>query len=279
MQNELLAGTGIPFNPTSRSGGTSVYVLVCSTGRSRPICRPTMSDIELLTESFIDWMAEDVSTEKTTSENSSSMDNSLHPQISTVDTETAPRDVSPEQIDSTLLDEDRRRSLSNRRVGKLAQVLAKGLHQPVEWQEQIREAARVHNIGKLWIPNEILNKPGPLTDEEFDIVKEHTVIGASVLSKRTSSQMQMAARIARSHHERWDGTGYPDGLEEEEIPLSARVVAVADAFDAMTQDRPYRDAYSVDHAIEVISEEAGAQFDPRISDVAVVWREALATLV
>lgn len=167
----------------------------------------------------------------------------------------------------------------NQRAAQFALVLVKALGKPLGWHEPIRKAALFHDIGKLWIPDEILEKPGPLSEEEYEKVKEHTVLGASVLSTTTSGPMRMAGRVARSHHERWDGNGYPDGLQGEEIPLSARIVAVADAFDAMTRDRPYRGALPIERAFEVIQEEAGAWFDPKISEAAVRSRDAMATHV
>jgi HD-GYP domain-containing protein (c-di-GMP phosphodiesterase class II) len=172
-----------------------------------------------------------------------------------------------------------RQAVSKRRIGKLAELLAEALDQSSEWQARIREAAPLHDLGKLWVPDEILDKPGPLTDEEFETVKKHTLVGEALLSGRGSDAMQMAGRIARSHHERWNGEGYPDGLEGEDIPLSARIVAAADAFDAMTHDQPYRAALPVEKAFSVIEDGAGAQFDPRVSVAALRRREEMAALV
>lgn len=187
--------------------------------------------------------------------------------------------VAAEGILPDMMREERRRTIDYGPVGELAQILARALGQPLDWQEKIREAAPMHNIGKVWVPDEILNKSGPLSDEEFEKVKEHTVMGALLLSKRGSDRMQMATRIARSHHERWDGEGYPDGLEGEEIPLEARIVSVADTINAMTQDRPYRDALPIERAFEVIEEEAGSEFDPAVSKAALENRNELAALV
>ena len=173
----------------------------------------------------------------------------------------------------------RRRAVCNRRVSKLAKLLAEALDQPPEWQHQIREAAPLHDLGKLWVPDEILEKPGPLTEEEYEEVKKHTLVGASLLSGGGSAPVQMAERIARSHHERWDGQGYPDGLTGKEIPLSARIVAVADAFDALTHDRPYRDALPVEKAFSIIDAQSGAQFDPQVSDAALRRRAEMTALV
>jgi len=177
------------------------------------------------------------------------------------------------------LEKGRRRAVCNRRVSKLAKLLAEALGLPPEWQQCIREAAPLHDLGKLWVPDEILDKPGSLTEEEYETVKKHTLAGETLLSGGESGPMRMARRIARSHHERWDGDGYPDGLEGEQIPLSARIVAVADTFDAMTHDRPYRDALPIEKAFSIIEEEAGARFDPQVSEAALRQREEMAALV
>jgi len=177
------------------------------------------------------------------------------------------------------IEKGRRRAVCNRRVSKLAEILADALDQPPEWQQKIREAAPLHDLGKLWVPDEILDKPDSLTDEEFEKVKKHTLVGESLLSGDGGGPMQMAGRIARSHHERWDGEGYPDGLAGEDIPLSARIVSVADSFDAMTHDRPYRDALPVETAFAIIEDEAGAEFDPQVSAAALRRREEMAALV
>lgn len=173
----------------------------------------------------------------------------------------------------------RHQAARNRRVGKLAAILAEALSQSPEWQARIREAAPLYDLGKLWVPDEILDKPGPLTDEEFETVKKHTLVGEALLCGRGSDAMQMAGRIARSHHERWNGAGYPDGLEGEDIPLSARIVTAADAFDAMTHDRPYRAALPIEKAFSVIGEGAGTQFDPAVSAAVLRRREEMAALV
>lgn len=165
------------------------------------------------------------------------------------------------------------------RVSQVAGFLAEALDQPKEWIERLREAARLHDIGKIGIPDRILLSRGGLSDEEFEVMKKHTEIGAELLSGGQSDLMQMAERIARWHHERWDGTGYPDGLAEEEIPLEARIVTVADAFDAMTHDRPYQEALGLETAFEVIEEKKGAQFDPRVSEALLERKEEVTRIV
>ncbi|MEJ5299973.1 MAG: two-component system response regulator [Thermodesulforhabdaceae bacterium] len=137
--------------------------------------------------------------------------------------------------------------------------------------ERIFEASPLHDIGKIAIPDAILLKPGRLTPEEMDIMKLHTVIGASVLkdvySKHTSNEfVAMSIEIAMSHHERWDGKGYPEGLKGEQIPLPARIVALADVYDALRSKRPYKDPMSHEKALEIIQSEKGGHFDPHVVD-------------
>jgi two-component system cell cycle response regulator len=125
-------------------------------------------------------------------------------------------------------------------------------------------AGRLYDIGKIAVPDAILSKPGPLTDEESRVVRKHTVVGAMVISRIPA--LRALAPQVRAHHERWDGSGYPDGLAGEKIPLIARILAVADAYLAMTSDRPYRPAMPVDEALAEMDRESGRQFDPTIVD-------------
>ena len=136
--------------------------------------------------------------------------------------------------------------------------------------EDLERAAELHDVGKIAIPDAILNKPGPLDDEEWRFMRRHTLIGESMLS--AAPVLQPAARIVRSSHERYDGTGYPDGIRGSEIPLASRIVFVCDAFHAMTTDRPYGSARSVESALEELARCAGSQFDP---DVVAAFREEL----
>jgi len=124
---------------------------------------------------------------------------------------------------------------------------------------------RFYDIGKIGIPEDILNKPGLLTEEEYRIVQRHPVISAEILER--FEHLRELAHIVRYHHERWDGKGYPEGLSGEEIPIESRILAVADAFDAMTSDRPYRKALKLEKAIEEIRKNKGKQFDPDIVEV------------
>jgi HD-GYP domain-containing protein (c-di-GMP phosphodiesterase class II) len=123
-------------------------------------------------------------------------------------------------------------------------------------------AARVHDVGKVGIKDTALLKPGPLTTEERQDLQMHTIIGAEIVSR--IPEYRLTASIIRHHHERWDGAGYPDGLAGDDIPIGARIIAVADAFDAMTSDRPYRRGMSAEAAIEEVQNSAGHQFDPTI---------------
>lgn len=135
----------------------------------------------------------------------------------------------------------------------------------------IYRSSPLHDIGKVGVPDKILLKPGRLTAHEFDVMKQHTTIGAGILEQaarqgNAGTFLRMAAKIARSHHERWDGSGYPDGLSGEQIPLAARIVAVADVFDALTSERPYKPTWSVERACAYIVERSGTHFDPGIAN-------------
>jgi putative nucleotidyltransferase with HDIG domain len=131
--------------------------------------------------------------------------------------------------------------------------------------EAIDAAALLHDIGKIGIPDRLLTKPGPLTPAEYDEVKQHVIIGADILS--TVLFPGPLALIVRHHHENWDGSGYPDRLRGEEIPIGARVLAIADGYDALTSDRPYRRELSHECALGMIEQGRGTMYDPRIADV------------
>jgi putative nucleotidyltransferase with HDIG domain len=138
--------------------------------------------------------------------------------------------------------------------------------------QAIEVAALLHDVGKLALPDSILNKPGPLTAEEYEHVKEHASIGAALLAD-VDCPPELAP-LVRHHHENWDGSGYPEGLSREEIPFGARILAVADCYDALTSHRPYRRALSHDSAMAMIHERRGSMFDPQVTDafLQVVWR-------
>lgn len=152
------------------------------------------------------------------------------------------------------------------RVATLSAMLARELGMTAQYTDLLLRAARLHDIGKVAIADGILMKPTTLSPEEFEIVKKHTVIGAQLLAGGGSPLMQMAERIALSHHERWDGSGYPRGLRGEDIPLEGRIVAVADTFDTITHERPYKRAQSAAKAWQEIQKHQGSQFDPVVVD-------------
>ena len=149
-----------------------------------------------------------------------------------------------------------------KRVGLVSARLAETIGLGAAASELIKRAAPLHDIGKVGIPDGILLKPGPLTPEERAIMQTHTTIGSKMLSKGRSELVRLCERIARSHHERWDGAGYPDGLTGQVIPLEARIVAVADVFDALTHARPYRGARTIKETLDTILVGAGSHFDP-----------------
>lgn len=150
------------------------------------------------------------------------------------------------------------------RVRDYAVALAEAV-EPSLTSEEYVYGYMLHDIGKLAIPDSVLLKPGKLTDVEFEMVKKHTTEGAKYVSEIPF--LRPALPVVRNHHERWDGNGYPDGLKEEEIPMIARIFTVADTLDAITTDRPYRAARSLDAAMEEIERSAGAQFDPMVARV------------
>ncbi len=160
------------------------------------------------------------------------------------------------------------------RVGDLSAEIAAELGEDPAWVDHLRLAGRLHDIGKVAVPDAILLKPGPLTPDEFAVMKTHTTIGAEILSGSSSPLIQLAAEVALNHHERWDGTGYPAGLAGETIPLSGRIVTIADVYDALTSHRTYKHAWTPLEAVQYIVGASGAQFEPRMVEafVAVMRR-------
>jgi len=150
-------------------------------------------------------------------------------------------------------------------VSSYCDAVARGLGCSQDFVEQIAYSSPMHDIGKISVPSGILGKPGKLSPDEFEIVKQHTVNGARILEGIPF--LVMAREIALTHHERYDGTGYPQGLAGEAIPLAGRIVAVADVFDALISRRPYKEPFPFEQAIEIMSREAGKQFDPRVLGV------------
>jgi len=156
------------------------------------------------------------------------------------------------------------------RVGKLAGLLAQEFGCDEDTCYMIELAARLHDIGKIGVPDAILLKPEKLNDQERQVMRSHTTVGAELLSKSNIPHMQMAEEIARHHHEWWDGSGYPANLAGAAIPLSARITALADVFDALTHSRPYKAAWPIDATLDEIAELKGSQFDPQLTDLFIV---------
>jgi len=155
--------------------------------------------------------------------------------------------------------------LHAKRVGRTSGLIAEGLDLPPIFVHLIVQAASLHDIGKIGISDLILLKPGKLTPEEFTTMKQHTIIGAKILSESSSPMLQLAEEIALYHHEFWDGCGY-GGLQGDAIPISGRIVGIADFFDALTHERPYKEAWPVEVAVDAVRERRGTQFDPRVVD-------------
>jgi HD-GYP domain-containing protein (c-di-GMP phosphodiesterase class II) len=152
------------------------------------------------------------------------------------------------------------------RIGRSAVLIATELGVPDEEVELLGRAAPLHDIGKIGMPDAILLKPEKLSPAEFEQSKSHTTIGAGILSGSDSPLLRLAEQIALTHHEHWNGGGYPRGLSGERIPLAGRIVAIADVFDALTHDRPYKPAWSVEEAVAEIVSQSGRQFEPRVVD-------------
>lgn len=151
-----------------------------------------------------------------------------------------------------------------RRVGRTTRMLARELGLPDDEVEQLAAAAPLHDVGKIGIPDAILLKPGKLTPGEFEVIKRHVKIGARLLEDSGARVLETACTIARTHHERWDGGGYSTGLSGEAIPIAGRIVAVADVFDALTHERPYKEAWSVERAVDTVLDESAGAFDPTV---------------
>nr|WP_315225144.1 HD domain-containing phosphohydrolase [uncultured Albidiferax sp.] len=152
--------------------------------------------------------------------------------------------------------------LHTQRMAHYSRLIAQHLGLPADAQQLLFDAAPLHDVGKVGIPDSILLKPGRLTPDEFETMKTHSSIGHQALVVGHSQLMQMAATIAISHHEKFDGSGYPAGLVGEAIPLAGRIVAVADVFDALTSARPYKPAWPVERALQLLRDGAGSHFDP-----------------
>lgn len=150
------------------------------------------------------------------------------------------------------------------RMSRYCEAVALAMGMRKEEAELILNTSPLHDVGKIAIPDKILLKPGALTPEEFEVMKAHTTIGGGMLAESDSDFLKMAERIARTHHERWDGKGYPLGLKGEEIPIEGRICAVCDVFDALTSERPYKKAWSFAAAVREIKKMTGTFFDPSV---------------
>ncbi len=148
------------------------------------------------------------------------------------------------------------------RMAQYSMLIARELGLSADDQQLLLEAAPMHDIGKVGIADKVLLKPGRLTPEEFDVMKQHAMIGYELLSGSSSQLLQTGAEIARGHHEKYDGTGYPDGIKGDDIPIFSRIVAVADVFDALTSERPYKKAWELEVAVDFLKNGAGTHFDP-----------------
>lgn len=164
------------------------------------------------------------------------------------------------------------------RMSRYAHILAKAAGMQDEDAELLMNAAPMHDIGKIGIADKILKKPGSLTETEYEEMKLHSSIGADVIGGDSSDLLELAEIIAISHHEKWDGTGYPNNLAGEEIPLAGRIVAIADVFDALTSVRPYKKEWSVDEAVIFLEKEAGKHFDPDLVKLFVNAMPEIVTL-
>ncbi len=165
------------------------------------------------------------------------------------------------------------------RMSRFTHLLALhyGLSEPEA--EELRIAAPLHDVGKIGIPDHILLKPGKLTPEEFAIIQRHPEIGFEIIGRQTSSILTLGASIALTHHEKWNGSGYPRGLQGEAIPLEGRIVALADVFDALTSPRPYKKAWTVDDTLALLTRSAGEHFDPRLTEIFVGLRSEIVAIM
>ncbi len=161
------------------------------------------------------------------------------------------------------------------RMSQYSKLLALEFGMGEQQAELLRQAAPMHDVGKIGIPDAILLKPGRLTPDEFDHMKQHAAIGAQILANSPSPLLQLAHKLALEHHEKWDGSGYPNGLKGEQISVEGRIVAIADVFDALTSKRPYKEAWGVEEALEHMQAQAGKHFDPHLINLFVNKLDAI----
>lgn len=164
------------------------------------------------------------------------------------------------------------------RMAAYAKALALATGQSPEFSDMIELAAPMHDSGKIGIPDSVLKAPRKLTPEEWEVMKQHSQMGVEILSHSDNPVFKLAAEIALNHHERWDGTGYPNGVKGEDIPISARLVAIADVFDALTMKRPYKTPWSVDDALAEIQNSSARHFDPDLVKTFCAMKDQLLTI-
>ena len=165
------------------------------------------------------------------------------------------------------------------RMSRYAEAIAKKMAMESRFVKAILYAASMHDIGKIGIPDKILMKPGKLNAKEWETMQQHTVIGAKILNGSKQDYMKLAEEIALTHHEKWNGTGYPQGLQGERIPISGRIVAVADVFDALISERPYKPAISTRESFTIIRNERGTHFDPNVIDAFLEIKREILSIV
>ena len=165
-----------------------------------------------------------------------------------------------------------------KRVSRYAAAIARRMGLDEKTIEAILYASPMHDLGKIGIPDRILLKPAMLDPEEWEIMKQHSVIGAKILKGSDAEFIMLAEIIAQSHHEKWDGSGYPDGLTGKDIPISGRITAIADVFDALTSKRPYKEPFPVENALVIIREGRGSHFDPDVTDAFFAIQDEILTI-
>ncbi len=161
---------------------------------------------------------------------------------------------------------DNETSAHTKRVGMYTEIIAQAMGFDRDFCDLVKLTSPMHDIGKIGIPDSILLKPGKLDDDEFTVMKKHAMFGYEILFEDGDEILKMAATIARDHHEKWDGSGYPMGKKGEEISIQGRITAVVDVFDALTSRRPYKEPWSVERAVKLIQGESGTHFDPKVID-------------
>ena len=164
------------------------------------------------------------------------------------------------------------------RMSRYSQLIARAAGWSEAESEDLLHSSPMHDVGKIGIPDAILRKEGPLDAQEWEVMRRHPAMGASIIGVHPSSMLKMAHEVALCHHEKWDGSGYPQGLSATDIPESARIVAIADVFDALTSVRPYKPAWPVEKAVDLLRQEAGRHFEPRLVDLFLAQMESILSI-